>query len=328
MQLHQTDEQSTAPMCNRRIGGCPLCGSKTPGYFLAAPDRFLNATKRYVLVRCPECQLVWLTDSPDEEDMSRHYGPDYDAFIKRATDSDDGRHWQGVLKTLAKFKQGGVLLDIGCGSGSFLASLNRESWELCGIEMSEASAYTAWQRTGAQVFTGDILDAPFLGDRFDAITCLHVLEHVYDPVSVMTAVWGWLKPGGVALIQVPNIDAAERLVFRSFWYPLELPRHLYHFSRQSMAQLAQRVGFEQLSAVTHNVSFLEYSTRYIWDVGLRRLGIDRPALARAPLPGFFWRLIRKGLRMCVFPIATSLIGCAGEGQILEVVLRKPCETLR
>ena len=63
--------------------------------------------------------------------------------------------------------------------------------------MSPTEAQKAEASSGAQVFVGDILDAPFSPLSFDVITCFHVLEHVYRPKDVVRTLWEWLRPGGI-----------------------------------------------------------------------------------------------------------------------------------
>src|ERR1017187_3489649 len=139
---------------------------------------------------------------------------------------------------------------MGCSSGAFLESLHGDGWKLHGIEMSTEPAKNAEARSGAQVFVGHILEAPFRPESFDVITCFDVLEHLYEPRQVLTKVMEWLKPGGIFYVLVPNIDSAEARVFGSYWGGLELPRHLFHYSPASLSFLAKSVGLHEISQVT------------------------------------------------------------------------------
>ncbi len=302
------------------LGPCPVCGHTGAEKWLQAPDRFHGRPQLYQLLRCRACSLVWLVNPPPPEEMGYHYGPDYDRAI--AGGGDDLNHWRGRRDTLLRYKSGGAILDLGCSSGGFLASLKDPSWKLYGIEMSESVARDAEAKCGAQVFVGNILDASFAPSSFDAITCFHVFEHLYHPREVLAKVAEWLKPDGVFYIMMPNIDSAGRRIFGSYWYALELPRHLYHFSPTSLRNLATSVGLEDISLTTDREVFIEYSTRYLFDDAFRKIGVSRVPLARAKTLSLPWRVIRRAFRLIALPILNGIASLGGDGESIHVVLRK------
>lgn len=321
-----TETISDVPMATMQMNTsdgrvCPACGKQGADDFLQAPDRFHGRTKVYQLLRCPRCELVWLDDPPSPEEMGQHYGVDYDRAIAGA--GDDPNHWSGRRDTLLQHKSGGAILDLGCSSGGFLDSVKSPAWKLYGIEMSDAVARRAEARCGAEVFVGQILDAPFSPGSFDAITCFHVFEHLYHPREVLEKVAAWLNPGGVFYTMMPNIDSAGGHIFGSYWYALELPRHLYHYSPASLRHLAKAVGLEEVSLETDREVFIEYSTRYLLDSGLAKMGISRPPLAQAKVPSLPFRVVRKAFRLTVLPLLNGAASLAGDGESLHVILRKP-----
>ncbi len=300
---------------------CPVCGSNESKTWLQAPDRFHGKKIPYQLVRCPSCSLVWLHEPPPPSEMGQHYGPNYDRFIGMAGETSPGR-WEGRKKAIAGYKQGGTLMDLGCSSGAFLESLKGQDWELYGIEMSEAQARKAKERSGATIFVGDILDAPFPAETFDVVTCFDVLEHVYQPREVMARVAQWLKPGGIFYVLVPNIDSGEARIFKSYWYGLELPRHISHFSPRSLQLLADLVGLQAASVSAHRNSGLEHSLGYINNKILGRLGWSRPPIAETrelPIP---LKVIRKILRWTVFSAIFHATRLAGPGESIHAVFQR------
>jgi ubiquinone/menaquinone biosynthesis C-methylase UbiE len=302
---------------------CISCRGDRVIEVLVGPDRFFARSVAYRLARCASCSLVWLVDPPEAGDMARHYGPSYDRFIQKAKSKKSDQHWRSALQTVQRYGEGDTLLDLGCGSGSFLHCLRESAWNLWGIEMSEEAAEVARGRNRATILTGDILQTSLPSDTFDVITCFHVFEHMASPREVLHKVRESLKPGGIFCVHVPNIEAAEARIFRSYWYPLEPPRHLYHFSPLSLRQLARVCGLHEVSLTTAKISFVEYSMRYFLDDLLLKAGILRPSLAEAGDPTLAWRVIRKGLRLTVLPLINFLIGLTGDGSIIEAVFQKP-----
>jgi SAM-dependent methyltransferase len=300
---------------------CPVCGQTGAREWLRAPDRFHGLQLNYTLARCPECSLVWQSHPPQGQDMAPHYSSAYHKLISSAGETSP-RRWQNHTDELMEYKQSGVLLDMGCSSGAFLKSLKGDQWELYGIEMSAEGARTAEARSGAKVFVGDILEAPFPRESFDVITCFDVLEHLHEPRRVMAKVTEWLKPGGIFCVQVPNIDSAAARVFGTYWYGLEMPRHLFHYSPASLQKLAEMAGLSEVSLVTRRNPAVGTSVRYVFDDLFRAFGISRtPAAYRgeASLP---WKVGRKLVRVTILRFLLALAPLAGGGEAIHAVFQK------
>lgn len=321
--MHLSVESMQAAVADRGRPGlrlCPTCGCDGAEDLLQAPDRFHGRTELYRLVRCPACSLVWLQDPPPPAEMSNHYGPDYDRAIARGGADPD--HWRERCNTVLQHKSEGSILDLGCSSGGFLASMQSSSWKLFGIEMSDVVAKQAETSCGAHVFIGEILDAPFTPASFDVITCFHVFEHLYQPREVLAKVSEWLKPGGIFYTMMPNIDSAGAHTFRSYWYALELPRHLYHFSPVSLRKVATSVGLEEVSLTTNREVFIETSVRYIFDDAISRLGFRRAPLSQAKDASILWKVVRKIFRVTILPVLAGLASFAGAGESIHAIFRK------
>jgi 2-polyprenyl-3-methyl-5-hydroxy-6-metoxy-1,4-benzoquinol methylase len=303
---------------------CPVCGLGGAKEWLRAPDHFHGLRELYTLARCSGCSLVWQTNAPKPSEMYRHYTDAYHGLIS-ASGQNAPHRWQARKAALAPHKQSGALLDMGCSSGAFLESLKDGPWSLYGIEMSADTAKIAEQRSGAHVFVGDVPDASFAPESFDVITCFDVLEHVYDPRQVMVKVQEWLKPGGIFYLLVPNIDSAEARVFGSYWHGLELPRHLSHFSPESLKYLAATVGLQEVSVVTRRNPAVGTSLRYVWDDIFRSVGIRRTPVAYRGEAGLVWRAGRKLVRMTFLRALLAMAPLVGGGESIHAVFRKEGE---
>jgi 2-polyprenyl-3-methyl-5-hydroxy-6-metoxy-1,4-benzoquinol methylase len=300
---------------------CRVCGSDNAKVWLRAPDRFHGRHEKYTLLRCMACSLVWLSNPPAPSEMNQHYTDAYDRLIS-AAGQDAPHRWRARNATLSAYKNSGELLDLGCSSGSFLTSRKGQGWKLHGIEMSATCAKVAQTNSGAQVFVGDILDAPFPAGSFDVITCFDVLEHLYTPRRVLSRVSEWLKPGGIFYVLVPNIDSAEGRAFGSYWHGLELPRHLFHYSPTSLRFLAKSVGLQEIFVETHRNPAVGTSLRYVWDDVFGAVGVQRTPVAYRSEPGLAWRAGRKLIRMTILRALLAMAPLVGGGESIHAVFQK------
>jgi SAM-dependent methyltransferase len=254
--------------------------------------------------------------------MAFHYGVDYYKSVAAAGETSAARRWSKQRELISRFKQSGDILDIGCSSGGFLSTLKSSAWRLHGIEIAPNVAERARLNTGAEIFVGDALNAPFGRESFDVVTCFDVLEHVYEPKRFLELVLKWLKPGGIFYTTLPNIDSWEARIFGSFWYALELPRHLFHFSPHSLDLVLGSVGFKRAHVRTR-ASYLESSTGYVYGEILQRLGHPIRPLAKAATPNFAWRIVRKLLRVSVIAPFGQVASLADAGASIDAVFVKP-----
>jgi SAM-dependent methyltransferase len=316
------DTQSEAlTSCADGSDRCPICKHEGQQEWLQAPDRFHGRQEVYRLVRCPGCSLVWLSNPPVPQEMHRHYTDSYHRLISKAGETSPHR-WRTHREALLQHKQSGALLDLGCSSGAFLEFLKSERWKLYGIEMSVDCARRAEMRTGADVFVGDILNAPFPSESFDAITCFDVLEHLYEPLQIIAKVREWLKPSGIFYVQVPNVDGAEARVFGSYWHGLELPRHLFHYSPASLTFLARSAGLKKVSLETRRNPAVGTSLRYVGDDIFGTVGIRRTPVVYRGEAGLPWRAARKLVRMTVLRALLAMAPLVGEGESIHAIFQK------
>jgi SAM-dependent methyltransferase len=135
------------------------------------------------------------------------------------------------------------LLDVGCGSGTLLGLLKQRGFRAIGVDFSAEAAGLAGAENGVRVVVGSLDQAGFPDHSFDIVTLFHVLEHVANPRQVLAEVSRILKPGGVIVVQVPNIDSWQFKAFGARWYGLDIPRHLIDYSKGSMLKLLNDSGF-------------------------------------------------------------------------------------
>jgi 2-polyprenyl-3-methyl-5-hydroxy-6-metoxy-1,4-benzoquinol methylase len=143
------------------------------------------------------------------------------------------------------------LLDVGCGSGLFLARMRAFGWDVQGVD-PDTEAVTAAQQAGLPVEQGTLESIRLLENHFDAVTLSHVIEHVHDPVATLRACYHVLRPGGTIWIGTPNLAAYGHSLFGQHWRGLEPPRHLVLFTPSALRLALQKAGFRIISAPQAN----------------------------------------------------------------------------
>lgn len=157
----------------------------------------------------------------------------------------------------------GRFLEVGCGSGSELAYQRRYGLTATGVEPSASAARAARERHRLDVRTGTLAGARFPDGAFDTIYMSHVFEHLPDPAAALEEMRRILDADGLIILKVPNMasESAER--FGPCWLGIDAPRHLYHFTPETLAALVQRHGFavERIRQDVSSWSFWRESRR-------------------------------------------------------------------
>jgi SAM-dependent methyltransferase len=137
------------------------------------------------------------------------------------------------------------LLDIGCGSGDKLRYIRRRSgWETYGVDFNTQAVDNARASGAGDVRLTDGERLPFEDDFFDAVYSWHSLEHHYSPSTTMAECSRVLRPGGYGVLAIPSGDSLGLRLLRGYWGPLEAPRHLYHFTKETLTRLIEHVGLK------------------------------------------------------------------------------------
>ena len=169
-------------------------------------------------------------------------------------------------------------LDLGCGTGAFLAVLARHFESVGGVDGHRASLVAARGRTGdAELFHADVAAVPLADRQFDLVSALDVLEHM-DPERFLTEAARLLRPGGLLLLSVPACPA--------LWSALdEAAGHRRRYTRAVLrAELAAFPGRLQ-GSTNYQMLLLPLAL-----LGRRAIGGRAQALERRP-PAWLNRLL-------------------------------------
>ncbi len=130
----------------------------------------------------------------------------------------------------------GKLLDVGCGTGDFLFAAKNNGWDITGIEPNEKARTIANVKNNNSVLDNTELNK-LKENSFDVITLWHVLEHLPNLENDIQIFKKLLKPNGTLIIAVPNYKSFDANYYKEFWAAYDVPRHLWHFSQNSIKSL-------------------------------------------------------------------------------------------
>ncbi len=242
---------------------CNLCGADDyeivypPRYELAKPDE-INETFRSSgdevlldqLVRCKNCGLQYLNPRLRTDVVIEGYSVGSDEiFISQAAGRE--RTFAKSLKHIERLRpHRGRLLDVGTAGGSFLAVAKRAGWDGVGCEPNRWLCDWANQHYGLKIVPGTIFDMKLPDASFDVLTLWDVLEHTSDPKAVLAECSRVLKPGGILLVNYPDIHSLiARLMGRRWVFLLSV--HLYYFTKQTLNAMLEQLSFRVLQRRQH-----------------------------------------------------------------------------
>jgi len=185
---------------------------------------------------------------PKGEDLSSYYeSSDYishtdskKSFIDKLYQMVKGYTLNKKLTLINSFNpEQKNLLDVGCGTGDFLLNCKNNGWNVVGVEPNiKAKKITESKLKDTSKIYSEINHLK--PAQFDVITLWHVLEHVPNLDEYISVLKLTLKPNGVLVIAVPNFKSYDASYYKQFWAAFDVPRHLWHFSKQSIQLLFEK----------------------------------------------------------------------------------------
>ena len=215
---------------------CDLCAAENPRFLLN------SARLDGPLVECRSCGLRYVgnrnlglafgTESPE---MTAAKVCEANIAFRHLPLEEEHRlaqlNAQWRLDLIRSVKPSGKLLEVGCGRGDFMGAA-RGYFEVAGVEPNRELAEVSSQI--APVYQDVIEHVPWSG--FDVIASFHVIEHVNSPRSFIRAAAERLKPGGLMVIETPNIDSIPYKILKARWRQF-IPEHYFFFDRKTIARL-------------------------------------------------------------------------------------------
>lgn len=262
---------------------CLLCGGDDLELLLRTDVACYGRRVEVGVVRCRGCQLVFTSPRPTAASMPLFYPPDYaphELRVRKHGWDRQVKQWleRAVLRsrfgyrpqpasrathvvaaigrlclrggrrreTWFEYRGSGRLLDFGCGAGELVCQMRERGWSVEGVDLSPAVARKVERSLGIRVHVGSLPHRDLAAASFDVITMWNALEHVHEPRAVLRAARELLRPGGRLVIGVPNLASWSARRFGAAWFGLDLPRHLVHFTPETLRAMLEGEQFRVL----------------------------------------------------------------------------------
>ncbi len=234
------------------INTCPLCGGSHFNEKRTCTD-FYASGEQFDLLQCEDCHFQFTQGFPVEEEIGRYYEtPDYISH----SDTKKGlmnelyhvvrmRMLNKKARLIANItgKSSGRILDIGTGTGYFANTMQRKGWTVEAIEKNAQARTFAKDHFKLDVKEESAL-AEFPVGSFNVITLWHVMEHLEHLNETWERLYELLAGKGILVIAVPNCASYDAQKYKEFWAAYDVPRHLWHFTPDTMQQFGSKHHFK------------------------------------------------------------------------------------
>lgn len=228
---------------------CPVCTSNNIQNYIKVKDSSVSQ-QDFQLSNCKACGFIFTNPVPAANSIGQYYASEQ--YISHS-DTKKGLinqlyHWvrsYTLSKKIALLNEvnknnSKKLLDIGCGTGYFLVKALELNWSIEGYEPDETARKIANNKLNNKIHNSL---STITESGFDVITLWHVLEHVHELNATIEIIKSKISATGKVIIAVPNIESWDAKYYAETWAALDVPRHLYHFSKSSITLLLKKHGF-------------------------------------------------------------------------------------
>ncbi len=264
---------SVSPTRGTREGlervACPLCSARV--------CRPRHQVYGYAIGDCLVCALTFVNPQPTDVDLASFYETifhtpawyrrfphlqDFDYFGEAA--SDDAGHGSYV-ELVRPLVPHGAWLDVGCGHGRLASLAAAAGYEAFGVDPNPLAVQAARQRLGPdRVFAGSVEDAGLPADRFTVVSLIGTIEHLKRPLQTLQEIFRILEPGGLILVQTPNLASLQYRRQGAGWEQFTPPGHLVYFTPRTLRRMLQKAAF-------HRMRFdMRFPLEAGWDYGCTR----------------------------------------------------------
>lgn len=293
---------------------CINCGSSLQPFIDDIKDYEYGVKWSSVFVKCPKCGLVTQEPRVQGGEIPKLYPDSY--FVHSSASLAISGIYGTLKNQLDKQKirkvsnflpEGGSFLEVGCGNGSFLKTLQRVRPDgiLHGVDIKDPGALDA---SGIRFYKGLLEDARFETASMDVAFFDELIEHVEAPIAFLEECHRILRPKGIVYGITPDHLSLDRVLFGKYWAGYHYPRHTFLFDHHNLPQILSKAAFETISLK---------GSRGLWIRSMKNLLMKLPGTKKRGIAHY-------GGTILFYPVdmAINLFRCHGE---MTFIARKKAE---
>ncbi len=232
-------------MTLEKLTNCPVCNCDKSKLHKTVKD-YTVSQDYFDIVTCTKCTFLYTNPRPNTKSIGAYYkSDDYISHTNKSNSPINLIYKLARTQTLKwKFNlvnktNPNLLLDYGCGTGHFLQYCKNKGVEIRGFEPDDKARKIAEMELGHQLFSS----RDNITESFNTITLWHVLEHIPNLNETLQWLKNHLAKNGQLIIAVPNPNSYDAKIYSKHWAAYDVPRHLYHFTKNTLTQLANKHSF-------------------------------------------------------------------------------------
>lgn len=266
MSAHVSVKEVHCTVCDATVSVEEACG---PDY-----DCHCCGDQVFSLVKCSKCSTYYLNPRPtadalpiiysSENYYSYSFSDEANSIVFRAKVNRDKQKVKEIIEFSSVPVSEMRVIDIGAGDGSFLSAFEQSGFKpesLCGLELNQ-SAVENLNSKGFQGIFGRVEETEFPENFFDCVAMIQVIEHITSPKLVIQNLHRSMKPGGILLLETPNMASWDRKFFRrKTWGGYHFPRHWTLWDPATITSMLRDCGFDVVRISTPPAAVL-----WVWSI--------------------------------------------------------------
>ncbi len=229
---------------------CILCRNKR----FTIISNSVRDSKKHKIIKCLKCGHFQIYPIPSKSEYMRFY--DKNMQMKNIGQTED----IAKLETLSKCDiirrskivsdliNSGSILDIGAGHGFFVKNMINKGYAILGTEISQNKIPESLKN---YILNIDVLNNKVILKNKDCITLFFLLEHLVDPIKACKLIRSMLSPGGVVVIEVPNLNCSLMKINKSYRKFFWQTAHVSYFNDESLKAVLKKAGYNKIEILYH-----------------------------------------------------------------------------